>query len=178
MISSEKVVNFITPQTLVDELLKRYPELEDTLIEIAPIFVKLKNPLLRRTIAKITTLRQASVVGNVPLNDLINKLRQAAGEEEYLSEPAEKETSSEPFPEWIKNKDNCIVYDAREDLEKGVHPLAKVMRDLADLDTGKFYLLKTSFIPAPLITKVKEKGYEAYTKTVNGVVESYMRKST
>ncbi|NIP23979.1 MAG: DUF1858 domain-containing protein, partial [Phycisphaerae bacterium] len=52
-----------------------YPELEETLISIAEPFKKLKNPLLRKSIAKIATLKHISAVGNVPLNDLVNELR-------------------------------------------------------------------------------------------------------
>ena len=35
----------ITPRTKVYELLQAYPELEDLLIELAPVFKKLKNPV-------------------------------------------------------------------------------------------------------------------------------------
>lgn len=65
----------ITPQTLIGDLLKNYPQLEDTLIEIAPVFRKLKNPILRKTVARVTTLKQAAVVGNVSLSTMINELR-------------------------------------------------------------------------------------------------------
>jgi len=47
----------ITPDVKVAELLREYPQLEDKLIEIAPVFVKLKNPILRKTISKVTTLK-------------------------------------------------------------------------------------------------------------------------
>ena len=46
----------ITPKTKVLELIETYPELEDVLIEYAPAFKNLKNPVLRRTVAKIATL--------------------------------------------------------------------------------------------------------------------------
>ena len=46
----------ITPQTMVGDMLENYPELEDKLIEIAPVFKKLKNPILRKTVAKVATV--------------------------------------------------------------------------------------------------------------------------
>ena len=70
----------ITPNVTVHNLLKVYPELEDVLIGIAPRFQKLKNPLLRMTVAKVATLKQAAFVGGVPLDDLINILRRAVGQ--------------------------------------------------------------------------------------------------
>jgi hypothetical protein len=46
----------ITPQTKVGELLDAFPELENVLIQIAPPFKKLRNPILRRTVARVTRL--------------------------------------------------------------------------------------------------------------------------
>ena len=58
----------ITPKTKVAELLSTYPELEDVLVDMAPAFKKLKNPVLRRTIARVTSLQQAASVGEVPVD--------------------------------------------------------------------------------------------------------------
>ena len=70
----------ITPTTRVNDLLNLYPELEETLIDIAPPFKKLKNKFLRKSVAKVATLKHISSVGNVPLNELINKIREAVGQ--------------------------------------------------------------------------------------------------
>ncbi len=70
----------IDPFTKVSDLLNAYPELEETLIAIAPPFKKLRNPILRRSIAKIATIKNISSVGNIPLNELINKIKKAAGQ--------------------------------------------------------------------------------------------------
>ncbi len=69
----------ITPDTKVGPLLENRPELESVLMEISPKYTALKNPVLRRTVAKVATLRQVARVGDVPLADLIRKLREAAG---------------------------------------------------------------------------------------------------
>ena len=76
--SMEKVI--ITPETKIYDLLENYPALENKLIEIAPVFSKLKNPVLRRTIAKVTSIKQAALVGNVSLNHLVNELRKEVGQ--------------------------------------------------------------------------------------------------
>ena len=55
----------ISPKTKVLQLIEAYPQLEEVLINYLPAFKKLKNPVLRKTVAKITTLQQASIVGNV-----------------------------------------------------------------------------------------------------------------
>lgn len=64
----------INPSTTIHELLDAYPELEEKLISIAPPFKKLNNPLLRKSIAKVATIKQISSVGNIQLNELVNTL--------------------------------------------------------------------------------------------------------
>ena len=75
----EKLI--ITPKTKIYDLLEAWPELEDTLIASAPEFKKLKNPLLRKTIARITNIGQAAVIGGLNVEELVNKLRAAAGQD-------------------------------------------------------------------------------------------------
>ncbi len=152
----------ITPNTLIADLIERYPHLEDKLIEIAPVFKKLKNPVLRRTIAKVTNLRQAAVVANINLGELINKIRAGAGQSIQKIEEVEGYSLSEK-PEWLKEYAVKIIYDAREGLENGIHPIAKVLNDIKNLNEGEIYLLITPFIPAPLIDILQQKTFNTYT---------------
>src|SRR5260370_3061337 len=69
----------INPETTVGALLSAYPALESVLIDIAPAFAKLRNPVVRRTVAKIATLEQVATIGGVDLQGMILKLRAAAG---------------------------------------------------------------------------------------------------
>jgi hypothetical protein len=64
----------ILPETKVGALLQAYPQLEDELIAIAPRFTALRNPVLRRTVARITTLAQAAVA-EIPTRELVDRLR-------------------------------------------------------------------------------------------------------
>ena len=66
----------ITPDTKIGALLEAYPQLEEKLIELAPAFRKLKNPILRKTVAKVTSIRQAARVGGVPVGEMVNQLQQ------------------------------------------------------------------------------------------------------
>ncbi|HET54777.1 MAG TPA: DUF1858 domain-containing protein [Ignavibacteria bacterium] len=153
----------ITPKTLVGDLLKNYPQLEEKLIEIAPVFKKLKNPVLRRTVAKVISLKQAAVVGNVSLAKLINELRKAAGLEE-ADEVEEFFQSIKEKPNWVDENKIVKEYEAREDLENGNHPAAKVTKDILTLKEEENYLLITPFVPAPLIKIMEEKGFKTYTE--------------
>jgi hypothetical protein len=153
----------ITPETNIADLLESYPELEEKLIELAPVFKKLKNPVMRKTIAKVTSLKQASVVGNINIGVLITELRKAAG----IEQPFMEEQNNKPYennkPSWASVKNAAVIYDARHDLENGVHPLAKVMKETSELKDNAVYLLITPFTPAPLIEKLQQKGFEVYS---------------
>ncbi|MBS3946568.1 MAG: DUF1858 domain-containing protein [Melioribacter sp.] len=165
----------ITPKTLVGDLLNVYPELEDILIEIAPVFKKLKNPVLRKTIAKVTNLKQASVVGNVSVADLINQLRRAVNQNEI--EVAENKTDNVQRPDWVKNGKVSIEYDATIDLESGIHPAGKVTKEILHLNENEIYSLTTPFIPAPLIKIIEEKGFDSYTeKQSESTYVTYIKK--
>ena len=159
----------ITPEIKVAELLDNYPELEGKFIEIAPPFKKLKNPILRKTLAKVTTLRQASKVGEISLAELINQLRTAAGQNEIIVE--ENQTQSTVQPYWVIDENIKITYDSRIDLENGSHPVGKVTKEILTLENEELYLLITPFFPGPLIDIVKEKGFDSYsiTKSVSEV---------
>lgn len=162
---NEKNKLIITPDIKIHELLDSYPELEDVFIEISPLFKKLKNPVLRRTITRVTTLKQASVVGKVSLNEMINKLRTAAGQvpEEIIPETS---TQTEK-PVWANNENIKIRYDAREDLDNGIQPLNRILREAKEFEPGDKYLLITAFIPAPIIELLNNNGFECYSDVMN-----------
>ncbi len=154
----------ITPDLKIGELLEAYPELEEVLIEAAPAFKKLRNPVLRRTIAKITSIRQAAQVGGVSLGEIIGRLRAAAGIEEELVERSAEPLSPGDRPEWVDAVEPAEVFDAVETVESGGHPLPQVMSALEGLEPGEVYAIVTPFVPAPMIDVVREKGYSTWTE--------------
>lgn len=166
---------YITPETKVDDLLDNYPQLENKLIEIAPAFKKLKNPVLRKTIAKVTSLKQVSVVSGVDIATIINELRKAAGQDEVLIN-SEAE-SGKQRPDWIVEDNITAEYDARIDLETGKHPVGKVTKEIAELEVDKMYVFITPFVPAPLIDIIQEKGFLTFTEqSAENEFRTYIKK--
>lgn len=141
----------ITPKTKVLELIETYPQLEDVLIKYVPAFSKLKNPLLRRTVAKIATLQQAASIGNVKTGDLINLLRKEVGQE--LLDSGVDTTYNTKRPSWFEEALIEKEFDIREMLAAGEQPVNQVISDLNHLNSGKIYKLMSPFLPAPLIDK-------------------------
>lgn len=156
----------ITPQTRVGEFLVNYPELEELLISLSPAFQKLKNPVLRRTIGQVATFQQIAVVGNVPLENIINTLRKATGQNQ-TNEIMDTNTSMQEKPSWFESNKIAETLDAREMLQAGQHPLAEVIRRTSEMQSGKIFELVTPFTPMPLIEKVKANGLSAYTLSVS-----------
>jgi hypothetical protein len=152
----------ITPDMKVGELLQFYPELEDELVAVAPAFEKLRNPVLRRTVAKVTTIRQAARVGGVTVGEIIGRLRIAAGmDNQWQGNDGESETAEKPA--WVDGADVVSRQDLRPEIEAGEHPLPRVIAAVRKLQPGKAHLLVTPFVPAPLIDRITADGFQAWT---------------
>jgi hypothetical protein len=152
----------ISPDLKIGALLEAYPELEEVLITAAPAFAKLRNPVLRRTVARVTTLRQAARVGDLSLGELIGRLRRAAGcPDEWQAEP---EDVQEVRPTWLDSISVKDEYDARAEIEGGGHPLPVVLAALKQLQPGEGYALVTPFTPAPLIDRARQLGFRSWTE--------------
>ncbi len=143
----------ITPKTKVLQLIEAYPQLEDTLIGYIPAFKKLKNPVLRKTVAKIASLQQAAAIGNVKISDLINLLRKEVGQD-LFTDGIEGEYNYKK-PEWFIEKSIEQEFDARDLLAAGNQPVNQVIADLNKMNKGSIYKLTAPFLPAPLIDKAK-----------------------
>ena len=138
----------ITPKTKVAELLNAYPELEEVLIDMAPAFKKLKNPVLRRTIARVTSLQQAASVGNVPVDVIVNKLRGIVGQEALEDVESGGEYAG-GAPNWFSEDKITKTFDARETIARGGHPLTEVMGDLHKWEGDGILERITPFLAAP-----------------------------
>jgi hypothetical protein len=158
----------ITPQTKIGELLKAYPQLEDVLVEVAPAFKKLRNPVLRKTVAQVTSLAQAARVGGVPVAELVQRLRAAVGQHEPVDIKKDLSTGDYPLepPSWYDENKIMGSLDARPMIESGEHPIGRVFLELDKLNDGQIYELITPFEPAPLIDKAKGKGLTVWVTTV------------
>ena len=171
----EKNKLIITPEIKIYDLLLNYPELEEVLIEVSDVFKKLKNPILRKTIAKVTNIRQAAAVGNVPLDKVINVLRKTVGQDNM--EIMEENRNYQDVPDWF---DNSIVnerFDARAVINSGGHPLDKVIKGVKEMQIGSIYELITPFLPVPLIDKVEQLGFVSWSVQTEGeIYKTYFKK--
>jgi len=154
----EKLI--ITPKTKIYDLLEAYPELEDILISLAPEFKKLKNPILRRTITRITNIGQAATIGGLNVEEMVNRLREKVGQDniEQFDDTGTKYVNSRPG--WFKKEAVVNTIDIREMLNRDEQPVHEVMAAIKKLQENEILEIIAPFIPAPLIDKTLSLDYK------------------
>ena len=66
----------ITESITINELLSKYPYLQDYLIQRSPKFKKLTNPVIRSTMGKIATVAKAAAIGGIDPRQLVDELNE------------------------------------------------------------------------------------------------------
>ena len=151
----------ITPKTRVGELLDTYPELEPVLMELSPAFKKLRNPVLRKTVAKVATLQQAASLGNIPVTEVINTLRSELGQQLFEGEVSGDDINYEK-PGWFDPGKVTVSFNASPLIDSGQNPMQEVLGQLELTNAGEIFLLTTPFVPAPIIELISKRGYVHY----------------
>ena len=153
----------ITLATTIADLLENHEGMKEILIRINPKFKKLNNPVLRRTIAKLATVKQAAIVGGMDADDLLNQLRVAVGQEALESERSEPLKEQEPLPRWAE-KTPTATLNANEILDNEGNPLAEANKTVKTLASEEILEIVSDFRPEPLIDEFTKKGYEIAVK--------------
>jgi len=156
----------ITPKTRVGELLDTYPELEPVLMDLAPAFKKLQNPVLRKTVGKVATLQQAAAIGNMSLSEIINTLRMEVGQA-LFDDTGIQAKVNEKEPGWFDKTKVKIRFDATPLINAGQNPMQEVLKNLDETSQEDIFLLVTPFIPAPIIELISKKGYAHYCLNID-----------
>ncbi len=167
----------ITPETKVYDLLEAHPELEDTLISLAKPFEKLRNPFLRKTVAKMATLKNIASVGGLQLNELINMINKAIGQSETDTSYDDEDYFTEQ-PVWFSadKVKASIVENELEDKNKMI--LVTVLKEAKRIEKGEIIELITDFLPAVGIDTVRAKGYATWSlKEKDDLIKSYFMKN-
>lgn len=149
----------IGPETTVGAMIEAYPELESVLVEMAPAFAKLGNPVVRRTVAKVATLEQAAKIGGVNLQTMILRLRTLTGQSApdlTLLQPRQDVVGDDAS--WLTSDRVVEEIDADAMLERGVHPIGKIREAVGVLGPGEVVVLRSSFRPQPLIETLRGAG--------------------
>ena len=176
----------ISKETKISKMLDAHPETLEVLLQASAHFSKLKNKVLRKTLAARVTVKHAAAVAGIPLNDLLLNLNSAIGKkDEFLTafdsriEADAGEINSTGKPGILNDlTDNKIfVLDVRKDIAGGSDPLKEIIRTVKQLKEDDVLLLINSFEPVPLYTVLKRKGYEHWAERNNSEWRIYFYKN-
>ncbi len=152
------------PDTKIGALLDQFPQLEEVLIKMAPEFKKLRNPILRKTVAKVASLRQVAALGKVSLPEMINTLRREAGIQDLFMGMNPETTLAKEKPSWFSDSKIVSRLDIRSMLDSGQQPIQQVLRECQKLKPDDIYEVISPFLPAPLIEQAEKQGYSVWSK--------------
>ncbi len=161
----------ITPATKIGDLLDAYPTLEEVLIAQAPMFARLRNPVLRRTVARVTTVERAAGVASLDVRHLVGILREAVGqpttddaqEHDRADAPAPAaDAAPDALPPWVEGADIAECIDADALLDAGTVPLGPVMAGARRLKPGEALRVDATFRPTPLIAQATRAGFPCH----------------
>jgi len=168
----------INSTTKIAALIKADPKVIDVIASINKHFKKLQNPILRKVLAARITIADAAKVGGVPVAVFYEKLALLGFEIEENEEVQNKQDNK------MESRDNkeikhLVSLDVRPILEGGTDPFKAIMGAVKTLKLEETLEIINSFEPIPLIHKLKEKGYDSWTKrSEEGVVFTYFKKLT
>lgn len=158
----------ITSNTRIGKMLDSYPETLNFLISLNPLFDKLNNKVLRKTIASRATVADAAGISNIPLtallvqlNDLIkmktNNIECTPDTRKVLTEPM-------PKPEFLSalSDEQIIELNVCKYIENGTDPFNVIRETILMLRQDQVLHLINSFEPVPLYKVLGNKGYEHY----------------
>lgn len=177
---SNNKLEFITENDTVYDVITKYPELKQVLIEINDKYKRLNNPIIFNTVAKTTTLKVAAKVGNIYVKDLVYKLNEAIGKEkeymeyvrsqipkmqkEFLDKFNNNLLNNEKKPDWINKSNEFKILDLRN---KNIEPFNIVTEEAFKLGYNKGIILIQNFAPLPLKTYLENNGFSCYLEKIS-----------
>ena len=150
-------------QTKIAALLEAYPSLEGTLLEMSPAFAKLRNPVLRRTVAKVADLRQAAKIAGISPVVMLQTLRQAANlpvDDDCTENNVKTVTANKP--EWFDEAKIAVRFNAIPFIESGQNPVQHIIRLSEHLKAGEIMELTAPFKPVPVIEILESKDFDTF----------------
>lgn len=149
----------ITPEMTAGAFLENYPELESDLLELAPDLKEVRKTDLFTTIAGTVNLQQLADNLGKPVLEIVSDLRSRASEVTGVA----FDNDSRP-PDWFQPELVKSTLDAQALLANGGHPLSAVLEGLPRLDAGEIFELITPFLPEPLVERLRQEGYPAWSR--------------
>jgi uncharacterized protein (DUF2249 family) len=162
----------------VAAVLRREPGLVEVFVQQSPVFARLRNPMMRSTMARLVTVEQAARIGGVDPASLLARLNAAIGAPDTVP-PAASSAGVTPDPRGpmleIETRepppalrdipaDRIVDVDVRDDLRAGREPFARIMAGRRSLPADGVLRLRAIFEPAPLYAVMAKQGFDHWTE--------------
>ena len=149
----------VTAGDRVGAVLARDERLLDVFVAASPVFEKLRNAAMRKTMARLVTVEQAARIAGVDADDLVARLNHALGGAEAPA-AATSEIVLPPIPVALTSLpiDRIVECDVREELRAGIEPFRRILDAARALPAGSVLRVRAIFEPAPLYAVLGRQG--------------------
>jgi uncharacterized protein (DUF2249 family) len=162
----------------VSEVLAAKPSLLEVFVSVSPAFSRLRNPALRRVMARLVTVEQAARVAGVEPALLLARLNEEMGAAQSVNwgVPTEQGgnmqtvagAASKQLEEAIRTvaltPERVVELDVREELRAGREPFSLIMGAVRQVPAGGALMLRAIFEPVPLYDVLKRRGFAHWTE--------------
>ncbi len=166
----------IDKNTSIKQLLdEKQDEVIEALISINKNFGKLKNPILRKLLAKRVSIEEACKIASCNIADFLKSMEQLGFQIDEISN--EQENSLSPETSEPRVGERLIELDVRPILAADKDPLKQIMIKVNELQDGDCLKIINTFQPLPLINLLGSKGFQSKTDFIKAdLVHTYFFK--
>lgn len=167
----------ITADTKISDLIKANPASIDAIASINKHFKKLKNPILRRTLARRVTIKDAARIGGVDVDVFFEKLSAIGFKTQSTEKILKEEVKSPASTSFLTGKEPLTELDVRPIIEGGDDPFQLIMKTIKTIPNNGVLKIINTFEPIPLINILREDGWQSeVTRPEEGVVLTFFKK--
>ncbi len=151
----------IDKDTKISKIIAYDSQVIEIIASINPLFTKLRNPMLRKVLARRVSVRTAAKVGGVSTRFFLQRLSDNGYAVDFTGLDDEKTKSDNIATNVLNHMENnkIVELDVRPILAGGVDPFEKIQETLKTLKSDESLLLINTFEPIPLLNILKTKGY-------------------
>lgn len=158
----------ISPDTKIAALLKAEPRALDAIVSLAPAFEKLRNPVLRKVMASVTTIAMAAKIGGREVSDFYRVLQPLGFDPPTITAQSQQQAikTTDSFSPGDIAADALEILDVRPVIASGEDPLQLILKRVESLPEGHALQIINSFEPVPLLKLLQKKGFETHSEQV------------
>ncbi|HEX5436137.1 MAG TPA: DUF2249 domain-containing protein [Gemmatimonadaceae bacterium] len=152
----------------VSDVLARDERLVEVFARQSPHFARLRNPGMRRVMARLVSVEQAARICGAEPSALVRELNRALGVDDALPHTADDAAGSmrdhqHALPPGLRP----VELDVREDLRQGREPFSRIMAAVGALRADEALCLRATFEPVPLFAVMQKRGFQHLSEQVD-----------